>query len=124
MTNVVKLVGPSGGPIDPNVIEVVENLFPELPPEPWYEESVPVRYYETFRSTSMDAADRLFLEAYDYAWYRTVRVLYPYRHTPAVVNREFSIYETRSGSTLRRTAKGRGILEGTRVAVQAFDALY
>lgn len=124
MTNVIKLVGAEGGPIDPNRIEIKKNLFPAIAPEPWYEEAIAVRYYETARSVSMDSANKLFLEVYDFAWYRTVRVLYPYRHTVAAVNREFSIYNTRIGPTLKQTAKGRGILEGTRAAVQAFDALY
>ena len=124
MKDVIELVEAGGGPIDPNRIEIKKNLFPAIAPEPWYEEAIAVRYYETFRSTSTDSANSSFIEAYDFAWYRTVRVLYPYRHTVAAVNREFSIYNTRVGPTLKRTAKGRGILEGTRAAVQAFDALY
>jgi hypothetical protein len=39
-------------------------------------------------------------------------------------NEDFFKNNTRIGPTLKQTAKGRGILEGTRAAVQAFDALY
>ena len=124
MENVIKLVGAEGGPADPNRIEIKKNLFPEIAPEPWYEETTAVWYYETFRNASMDSANRLFLEGYDFAWYRTVRVLYPYRHTAAAVNREFSIYYTRVGATFNQTVRGRCILEWTKAAVQAFDALY
>lgn len=109
---------------DTNRVELPCRLVPLRAPAGWYNNAVADKYYTTFRSTSMDSGNSSFLEAYDFAWYRTVRIIYSEYHSPASINREFTIFNNRAGTTLKGTAKGRGILEGIRAALTAFDALY
>ena len=109
---------------DPNRIELPGKLITLKAPDNWYDNAIALRLYEAGRTTSIDSPNKDFLEAYDFAWFRTTRVIYSNGHTPATINREYTIFNNRAGTNLKRTAKGRGILAGTKAAVDAFNAIY
>ena len=111
--------GGGGVGFDYNRIELPNGKFPKSAPEPWYETSCAMKYYNELRNSSKYRLTPGYAEAVEYAWYRTVRILYPKYHNPNTVEREFTRFRFSEGRNLTGF-KGSGILDASEAAVKAF----
>ena len=114
----------TGSGYDPDRIEFPTNMYPVYSPEPWYDNAKVETYYERTRIAGIYGGNDTYLEAFDYAWYRCVRIFYPNIHTVATLNRTYSLFYSRQGKQYESTKKGKGLLEGTKCAIACFDLLY
>ena len=111
----------TGGGIgyDHNRIELPDRRFPKTAPEPWYETSCALKYYNELKNSSKYRLTPGYAEAVEYAWYRTVRILYPKYHNPNTGEREDTRFRLGEGRNLTGF-KGSGILDASEAAVKAF----
>lgn len=111
--------GGGGAGTDFNRIELPDGRFPKTAPEPWYETPCAMKYYNELRNSSQYRLTPGYAEAVEYAWYRTVRILYPKYHNPNTVEREYTRFRLGEGRNLTGF-KGSGILDASEAAVKAF----
>lgn len=111
--------GGGGAGANFNRIELPDGRFPKTAPEPWYETSCAMKYYNELRNSSQYRLTPGYAEAVEYAWYRTVRILYPKYHNPNTVEREYTRFRLGEGRNLTGF-KGSGILDASEAAVKAF----
>lgn len=104
-----------GEGFDPNSIEVLPNYFTPYAPPPWYETSAALQYYNAITSTLLYMSDRTYAEGVDYAWYRTVRCLYPAEHDPLKVENMYQKFKLSGYSLLDM-----GMKAGTTAAIKAY----
>lgn len=102
-----------------NIVELPTGEFPAYPPEPWYETSGAISYYNNIKNSSIYRLTPGYAEAADFAWYRTVRILYPGIHNKTAVEREFNQFRLAEGRNLTGF-KGQGLLDASEAAVEAF----
>lgn len=111
--------GGGGAEADFNRIELPDGRFPKTAPEPWYETPCAMKYYNELSNSSQYRLTPGYAEAVEYAWYRTVRILYPKYHNPNTVEREYTRFRLGEGRNLTGF-KGSGILDASEAAVKAF----
>ena len=111
--------GGGGAGFDYNRIELPNGKFPKFAPEPWYETPCAMKYYNELRNSSQYRLTPGYAEAVEYAWYRTVRILYPKYHNSTTVEREYTRFLLNEGRNLTGF-KGSGILDASEAAVKAF----
>ena len=111
--------GGGGAGFDYNRIELPNGKFPKFAPEPWYETPCAMKYYNELRNSSQYRLTPGYAEAVEYAWYRTVRILYPKYHNSTTVEREYTRLLLNEGRNLTGF-KGSGILDASEAAVKAF----
>ena len=76
-------------PPDFNQIELPGRIFPAYAPEPWYETTCALKYYNELKNSSTYRLTPSYAEGVEFAWYRTVRILYPKLHDATTVERLF-----------------------------------
>lgn len=103
-----------------NRIELPGGVFPEFAPTPWFESYKAQQYYNNLKTLSY-YSDPVYAEAIDYAWYRTVRVLYPGYTNLTKVEKIYDKWLVNEGRNLRGTY-GSGLKTGTKAAIEAFGA--
>ncbi|WP_143256576.1 hypothetical protein [Alistipes sp. An54] len=109
----------TGNDNDFNRIELPTGQFPAYAPEPWYETTGSMSYYNAIKNSSIYRLTPGYAEAADYAWYRTVRILYPGIHIRTTVEREFNEFRLSEGRNLTGF-KGQGLLDASKAAIEAF----
>lgn len=102
-------------------IELADGYFPTYLPTAWYEESGPQSLYnehEKKRLTSMILSDE-YWEGFEFGWYRTTRILYPSYHHAVSVESAHTRFML-NNSSLFTGDTGKGIKEGTALAIEAY----
>lgn len=109
-------------PSDPNpdLIQLPGNRFPAYTPPIWYETANALKYYENGKTVTYQYS-KAYAEGYDFAWYRTVRMLFPRKTEKSKLQLKFDKFCVNEGRNLRDD-KGRGIKAGTQAAIDAFLA--
>lgn len=114
--------GDNGGGTPPkkNSIQLPDARWTLTIPEPWYEEESAVKYFENLQDKAFLLPPQ-YMEAVEFAWYRTVRSLYPKYHRRIDVESEFSKWRIQNSQELKTMGfKGTGIEDATKAAVEAF----
>lgn len=101
-------------------IELPNKLFMTYAPPPWYENSTSLKYYNDLKTMYYYATPD-YAEGVDFAWYRTVRILYPKIANVATIENLFDKFLVNEGRDLRGP-NGTGIKDGSKAAVKAFAA--
>lgn len=113
--------GGSGRPIDDTTIagriELPGGLFPAYAPAAWYEASKALKFYNDLKATSSYGLNATYRADVDYAWYRTVRILYPGVTDVTKAQMQYDRWIISDG---RNTTTG--IVDGTKAALNAYKA--
>lgn len=104
---------------DYNRIELPNMKFPTYAPEPWYETPCALKYYNEIKNSSSYRLTPDYAEGAEFAWYRTVRSLYPKYHNASKVEREYDMFIINEGRNLKGF-KGQGIKDASKAAIEAF----
>lgn len=104
---------------NPDIIELPNRKFPSYAPEPWYETSCAMKYYNELKNSSSYRLTPDYAEGVEFAWYRTVRSLYPKYHSPSKVELEYDKFIISEGRNLKGF-KGQGIQDASKAAIKAF----
>lgn len=102
-----------------NRIELPNRKFPSYAPEPWYETPCAMKYYNELKNSSSYRLTPDYAEGIEFAWYRTVRSLYPKYHSPSKVELEYDKFIISEGRNLKGF-KGQGIKDASKAAIKAF----
>lgn len=105
---------------DVNRIELPGLIYPLYAPEPWYETATALRFYNALK-TLYYSSNREYAEGVDFAWYRTTRTLYPGITKSVVIESLYDKFIVNEGRELKG-AKGSGIKDGAKAAIEAFAA--
>ena len=106
-------------PPDFNQIELPGRIFPAYAPEPWYETTCALKYYNELKNSSTYRLTPSYAEGVEFAWYRTVRILYPKLHDATTVERLFDKFILNEGRNLKGF-NGQGIKDASKAAIEAF----
>lgn len=121
IVNTVREVG--GGTIgDHNIngrVQLPNGNFPAYAPDPWYEGSVAMRYYNELKNSSAYRLTPGYAEGVEYAWYHTTHILYPNLHNKVRIESDYDKFILREGANLTGS-EGQGIKDAGKAAVKAF----
>lgn len=93
----------------------LQGKFPVYYPTPWYETTSALRYYNDLKKSSAYLLVPGYAQDVDYAWYRTVRCLYPGKQDITQLERAYTKFLLGDG---RRMSAG--LKDGTKAALDAF----
>lgn len=100
-------------------IQVTPTEFAAYLPEPWYETSGAMKYYNDLKNSSTYKLTPGYAEGVDFAWYRTTHILYPGLHDRTKVESTFTKFRLRESKNFEGF-NGQGLLDGSEAAVKAF----
>lgn len=101
-----------------NRIQLPGRLFLEYAPT-WYETAAAKKYYTDITKILIYTSNPDYAEGVDYAWYHTVRILYPQKTNLGMAQRAYDKFIIGEGTNLKGQ-KGTGIKAGSKAAVNAF----
>lgn len=107
-------------PSYPKQIELPNRLYLAYPPETWYDSSASVKFYNNLKTLYYHSNPE-YAEGVDFAWYRTVRMLYPRITNVTTAESIFDRFLINEGRLLTG-ANGSGIKDGSKAAIEAFAA--
>lgn len=114
--------GGSGGSGEgDHALQLRNGKFPAYLPEPWYENSGALKYYDKIKRSSIYMLTPGYAEAADYAWYQTTRILYPKLHDKTKVETTYTKFMLREDKNFSGF-QGQGLKDGSRAAIDAFVA--
>lgn len=102
-----------------NRIILPGGVLMEYAPSAWFEATSALKYYNNIKATLFYNSDRAYAEAVDFAWYRTVRILYPDITPMYKVKSSYDKWVISENRNLKGS-KGKGLIDGTKAAVDAF----
>lgn len=101
-----------------NRIELPGRLFLEYAPT-WYETATAKKYYTDITKSFIYTSNPDYAEGVDFAWYHTVRILYPKMTNLGMAQRAYDRFIVGEGTNLKGQ-KGTGIKAGSKAALNAF----
>lgn len=116
----VELVGTIAKVEEPKALELPTLLYPLPTAEQWYETSKALSFYNELKTMYYDS-NAEYREGVDFAWYRTVRALYPKYTKTIVAERTYDRFIINEGRELKGP-NGSGIKDGAKAAIEAFVA--
>lgn len=108
-----------GGASGVKGIQITPVKFAAYLPEPWYETSGAMKYYNDLKKSSTYKLTPGYAEGVDFAWYRTTHILYPGLHDRTKVESTFTKFRLRESKNFDGF-NGQGLLDGSEAAVKAF----
>lgn len=104
-----------------NRVELPGKLYLAYGPSKWYETATAKRYYTDITKTLVYASNPDYAEGFEYAWYRTVRMLYPNITNHGTAQRTYDKFIVGEGRNLKGQ-NGSGIKAATQAAINAYGA--
>lgn len=98
-------------------VQLASNLFTAIEVPAWYNTSHSISIYNSYLNSLVIPPD--YVEAFNYAWYKTTRILYPGQHNKNSIESSFTRWRLSVASVLTGQ-KGSGLKDGTQAAVEAF----
>lgn len=105
---------------EPRAVELPTLQYPLPTAEPWYETPKALQFYNELKTLYYNS-NAEYREGVDFAWYRTVRALYPKYTKSVIAERTYDKFILNEGRNLTGP-NGSGLKDGAKAAIEAFAA--